>query len=572
MTSGSFEPFDLERIRNMEKIAHKRINKDGSISVQSIKEHSVNVSELAEGFADDFDASELAGYIGILHDVGKYSDAFQRRINGSGEQVDHSSAGAKMAWNSGSFAGRLASFCIGGHHTGLPDLGTKFSDPSDATLMGKVKRNTPPIEEYMTELPVKNPEMPEWFKKESIYDAFFLIKMLFSSLVDADYLDTELFMSEGRINRSIGDDINTLLKRIDEYIAPWRNPTTEINRLRMEILEKVSEKGERDRGLFTLTVPTGGGKTIASMSFAIRHIIKNRMRRIIYVIPYTSIIEQTQKVFESVFGKNNVVAHYSGVEYNNDESGSDRRYLATENWDAPIILTTAVQFFESIYGNRTSKCRKIHNIANSTIVFDEAQMLPVSLLKPCVLAISNLISNYRCSAILCTATQPALNPLLKDFLPGKDYEELCPDTLFENPVFTRVIYKYIGKQSDDSVVQMLKKSKQVLCIVNTRKQAQEIFKKLPEEGRFHLSTTMMAEHRITTIERIRKCLSKGQVCRVVSTSLIEAGVDIDFPMVLRELSGIDSILQAGGRCNREGKRDKEESYVYIYELSTGFRI
>lgn len=547
------------------KAAHIKETPDGSYRVQSIQEHCQNVALLAESFASVFGAESIARYTGLLHDIGKYSDAFQRRINGSSEQVDHSTAGAQVAWQSGTRAGQFAAFCIGGHHAGLPDLGTKFSDVSDGTLLGKLRRNPEPFAEYKDELSIESPSVPVW-ATEDVNAAYYFIKMLFSCLVDADYLDTEAFMSDGTVSRATGESIQALPGKLDSYIAPWKTPSSELNLKRSLIMESAVSHAEESKGLFSLTVPTGGGKTITSMAFALRHALMHDMHRIIYVIPYTSIIEQTQRIFENIFGEENVVAHYSGIEFSHSESEmADRRYLATENWDAPIILTTSVQFFESIYGNRTSKCRKLHNIANSVIIFDEAQMLPVPFMRPCVLAISQLVQHFGCSAVLCTATQPALNPILSEYAPKLLVKELCPDALFIDPVFSRVTYKQLGKLSDNKLVSRIEQTPQVLCIVNSRRQAQNLYWSLPKDGRFHLSTTMTPSHRKQTLDIIRKRLQAGEKCRVISTSLIEAGVDIDFPVVYRALAGLDSILQAGGRCNREGKRDREDSIVYVFE-------
>lgn len=546
------------------KLAHRKLNENGTFDNQSIQDHCRNVASLAEGFAKTFDAETLAHYIGVLHDVGKYSEAFQRRINGSNERVDHSTAGAQTAWKSGTPAGMMAAFCIGGHHSGLPDLGSRYDDASQGSLYGKMCRTPEPFDEYRQEINVNTPQLPDWVVHS--YNPYFFTKMLFSSLVDADYLDTEAFMSNGTISRNQGEPLVDLSVKLDRYIAPWKNPTSELNRKRSEIMQSVASKATNPKGMFSLTVPTGGGKTITSVAFALRHALQHGMQRIIYVIPYTSIIEQTQKIFENIFGESNVVAHYANVEYAHPESDTDDcRYLATENWDAPIILTTSVQFFESLYGNRPSKCRKLHNIANSVIIFDEAQMLPVPFMRPCVLAVAQMVQNYRCSAVLCTATQPALNPILHELAPELQIAELCPDSFFSDPVFTRVQYRQVGRLSDEELAVRVSTEQQVLCIVNSRKQAQTLYQMLPEDGRFHLSTWMTPEHRRRTLDTIRKRLLAGQICRVISTSLIEAGVDIDFPVVYRALAGLDSILQAGGRCNREGKRNTSESFVNIFE-------
>ncbi len=305
------------------------------------------------------------------------------------------------------------------------------------------------------------------------------------------------------------------------------------------------------------------------MSFALEQAKANSLRRVIYVIPYCSIIEQTQSVFEDIFGPGSIVAHYADVEYETDEnkkSGErDKRYLAAENWDAPVILTTTVQFFESLFGNRPSRCRKLHNIANSVIIFDEAQMLPVPFLRPCVAATSELVRNYGCSAVLFTATQPALDPLFAELLPDYLPRELCPrrEEMYEQ--FRRVRFEYAGKLADEALSERLSTEKQVLCIVNRRDQAQALFRLLPEEGRFHLSTAMCPEDRREKLREIRTRLKAGKPCRVISTSLVEAGVDVDFPIVFRALAGLDSIIQAGGRCNREGMPGVMNGVVYIFE-------
>lgn len=301
--------------------------------------------------------------------------------------------------------------------------------------------------------------------------------------------------------------------------------------------------------------------------------MKNNMRRIIYVIPYTSIIEQNAAVFRQILGEQNVVEHHSGAAFDSDEETNGTKSLqrlAAENWDAPVIVTTAVQFFESLYSNRPSKCRKLHNIANSVIIFDEAQMLPTDHLKPCVGVISNLVAHFEATAVLCTATQPVLNDLIQSFVPGIRVMEICPNVSELYKQFRRVSFRNAGAQSNTALADALSAHSQVLCIVNTRKAAQEIYQNLAGEGNFHLSTLMYPAHRQAVLQTVRKRLKDGLPCRVVSTSLIEAGVDVDFPTVYREMVGLDSILQAAGRCNRNGKHPADQSIVTIFtgELPT----
>lgn len=372
----------------------------------------------------------------------------------------------------------------------------------------------------------------------------------------------------GDAGRGNYEPLSALCDKLTAYISKWNNPTREIDILRQKILNSCIEKASAPRGIFSLTVPTGGGKTVASMAFALNHAAANSMKRIIYVIPYTSIIEQNAKVFRDILGQENVVEHHSSVSYELSENADELEYrsaLATENWDAPVIVTTAVQFFESLYANRSSKCRKLHNIANSVIIFDEAQMIPSNNLRPCVAAIAELVRAYNATAVLCTATQPAIDEMLLEYSKKESVVELCPDVdgMFEK--FRRTSFEKEGRLTTDELVSRLESQQQVLCIVNTRKFAQEVYEALPSEGRFHLSTLMCPVHRKQKLDEIRERLKSGKTCRVVSTSLIEAGVDVDFPRVFREMAGLDSILQAAGRCNREGKRSAESSIVTVFE-------
>lgn len=373
---------------------------------------------------------------------------------------------------------------------------------------------------------------------------------------------------DGERGRGGYDDLPTLLRRLKEYIAPWQNPKTALNRLRCKILNSCLDAGSKSKGIYTLTVPTGGGKTVASLAFALRHAVAHGMKRVIYVVPYTSIIEQNAEVFREILGNGNVLEHHSGVQFELSDGASPeevRRALAAENWDMPVIVTTAVQFFESIYANRSSKCRKLHNLADSVIILDEAQMLPLCHLRPCVAAMASLAEQFRSTLVLCTATQPSLGDLLHTYAPSCPITELCPQTSEEYDSFRRVTFRQEGILEDDALAEKLSEHRQVLCIVNSRKAAQSTFARLPQEASFHLSTLMVPAQRQTLLDEIWRRLKAGEPCRVVSTSLIEAGVDVDFPAVYRELAGLDSVLQAAGRCNREGKRSAAESVVHVFD-------
>ena len=535
---------------------------------QSILEHNNHVAALCAAFAAPFGAGKLGRLLGLAHDIGKYSDAFQRRIRGAPIRTDHSTAGAQEIVK---YMGWLAAYCIAGHHGGLPDGGGKTDADSAPTLSGRLKRPVEPYGRFAQELcleRVQPARMPKVLGRGGFTMAFWT-RMLFSCLVDADYLDTEEFMRGSPPPRGSSQTMEQLLDRLEKYVEKWSRPQSELDRARCDILRACMDAGENQKpGLFTLTVPTGGGKTISSLAFALRHAVAHGKKRIVYVIPYTSIIEQTADTFRKVLGEDVVLEHHANVDFDDDESGLPdpekvRKKLAAENWDLPVVVTTAVQFFESLFANKPSRCRKLHNLADSVIIFDEAQTLPLPYQLPCVRAIAELTVNYGASCVLCTATQPALGPLFTGITLELNPREIAPE--IPSLVFQRVQYKRLGQLSDEELAQRLDTHKQVLCIVSTRKQAQAVYSLLGKENSFHLSTLMTPEHRRAILAEVKKRLEAGLPCRVVSTSLIEAGVDVDFPVVYRAEAGLDSIVQAAGRCNREGKRPASDSCVYIFQ-------
>ena len=546
----------------MEYYAH--ISDDGRR--QTVAEHLTGTAALCRSFASAFGAEAEGELIGLAHDIGKCTNGFQKRLLEDGPIVDHATTGAVICAKRGH---ARAAACVVGHHGGLPDFGNLKSDhKEDATLYGRLRKG---IEgrylENCGESGVVLPQLPPEAPQRDRWKFSFRTRMLYSCLVDADFLDTERFVTGDR-DRGGYDALSTLLKRLEEYIAPWQNPETELNRLRCKILNTSINAGGKPKGIYTLTVPTGGGKTVASLAFALHHAVAHDMQRVIYVVPYTSIIEQNAAVFRHILGDGNVLEHHSGVAFDASDGASPeeiRRALASENWDMPVVVTTAVQFFESLFANRSSKCRKLHNLANSVIIFDEAQMLPLCHLRPCVAAMASLAECVGSTLVLCTATQPSLDDLLLTYAPGHCVTELCPQTEEVYDRFRRVTFRQAGILEDEALAERLGEYKQVLCIVNSRKAAQEIFDRLPADGSFHLSTLMVPAQRQVLLKEIRRRLTAGEVCRVVSTSLIEAGVDVDFPTVYRELAGLDSILQAAGRCNREGRRAAGESIVTIFE-------
>ena len=552
----------------MEFVTHRR--EDGTF--QPLKEHIENVGERAAQFAAAFDAAEHGREAGLLHDVGKYSQNGQKRQRDPEHtaKVDHSSAGAQEARRRGD---PMAAFAVAGHHGGLPDFGSR-GDTDGGTLCSRLNKpltggDDPSAWKQEIVLPSSIP-MPSWAVncQEGRVQALYT-RMLFSCLVDADFLDTEAAL-QGRQPRGGYASLEELLQKLQSHVAPWlKEPKNELCAKRSAILQSCLQGGEREEGLYTLTVPTGGGKTVSSLAFALTHAVRHGMKRVVYVIPYTSIIEQNAKVFAEILGPENVLEHHSQTELADEKGDSEtlearRRRLACENWDAPVIVTTAVQFFESLYAAKTSRCRKLHNLAGSVVIFDEAQTLPVPFLKPCISAIGELVRHYGVTAVLCTATQPELGRLFNELAPELSIREIVPepDELFE--FFRRVSFQREEKLSNEELAARLTETEQVLCIVNTRKRAREIFQLLPEEGRFHLSTLMTPQDRKRVLDAVRERLKERKPCRVVSTSLVEAGVDVDFPAVWREVAGLDSILQAAGRCNREGKRPAAESIVHIF--------
>ncbi len=536
---------------------------------QTILAHLNGTAELAGCFAQAFDAKEEARFAGEYHDLGKYSDAFQRRLKG-GPSTDHSTAGAQYAMAHRNIP---AAFAIAGHHSGIPDGGNGNDGADAATLLGRQKRKVDRTSPWDREIPAVQAAPPTWAFQDNVTSMFFT-RMLYSCLVDADFLDTETFMNGSAKPRGIGDPIPALLEKVRAQAQRYQDTPSDspVASQRNAVLRACLHQGQHGKqGLYTLTVPTGGGKTFASLAFALEHAAQHHLDRVIYVIPYTSIIDQTALTFSKLLGEENVLAHFSNADYKLVEQEDltplqYRQLLSSENWDAPVIVTTAVQFFESLYANRSSRCRKLHNIANSVVIFDEAQTIPNNYLMPCLSAIAQLVQHYHTTAVLCTATQPALGPLFQEIAPGLTAEEISPDPEQLYETLRRVTLQDLGALSQEALVNRLCSHPQVLCVVNRRKTAQELFAQLPTEGSYCLTTLLCAADRRAQLAEIRQRLKEGLPCRVVSTSLIEAGVDVDFPAAYRELAGLDSLLQTAGRCNREGKRSAAESPVFWFKL------
>jgi CRISPR-associated endonuclease/helicase Cas3 len=557
---------------------------------QLLVAHLMATGELAAELGRAAGVSDLARIAGNLHDIGKYSAAFQARLRGSNTRVDHATAGANeltalLKNTPQEVFAKLLAYPITGHHTGLLDYGNE-ADLEGSTLCARLKNNVPDYSAYKGELDLSDLSFPQRLhirplllriladKPPKDYLGFslsFLTRMIYSVLVDADFQETETYM-KGAQPRGGYDDILTLCDHLDTHLRQFENPATEINRKRTDTLRACIEKAKTEKpGFFSLTVPTGGGKTLASMAFALHHAAAHGLTRVIYVIPFTTIIEQNAGVFKGFLGEENVLEHHSNFDWEKkkratDESPDDRTNsvytklkLAAENWDIPIVVTTNVQFFESLFADKSSRCRKLHNIAKSVIIFDEAQMLPREYMRPAMAAVWELVTNYGASAVFCTATQPGL----ERFLPERtEVKELAPNPPELFDFYKRVEVKNLGTLTDEDLLARLNAHEQALCIVNTRRHASELFGGLRGEGNYHLSTLMCPAHRRVKLAEIKERLKNGQPCRVASTTVMEAGIDLDFPVGYRALSGLDSINQAAGRVNREMKRDMSEMFVF----------
>jgi len=587
-------------------IAHVKKDLNGEWIVQSLEDHLNATATMAGVFASAFENRDWGELLGYWHDLGKFHPKWQSHIRRETGYVDdahlesqsgkinHSTAGAVLSLDlfKNHPSSRLIAYPVAGHHAGLPDW-----DPDDAggdlvnrlfadTFEGLIRKEDleeikkiPEAEEYINKKPpVSIPlgiDTTDKFKQSKEHYHLW-IRMLFSCLVDADFLDTEEFMEpEKSTERGKYLSLKELKTRFDEFMETKIRTDTDINRKRKEILDTCRLKAVNKPGFYSLNVPTGGGKTLSSIAFALEHAIKHDKRRIIVAIPFTSIIEQTAKVLKYgtdndneilerinkgnvLFGEDQVIEHHSNLD---PDKETPQSRLASENWDAPIIVTTNVQLFESLYASRTSQCRKLHNLVNSVIILDEAQMLPPEFLYPILSVLKGLVEHFGATVLLMTATQPALEGSIgaqPNILNGlKDVSHIIddPDSLAED--FKRVEVKFPDKPGENSndwdiIVDELVQYDQVLCIVNTRKDCRDLHSRMPE-GTVHLSALMCGEERSEIINEIKGKLNANKPVRVISTQLVEAGVDIDFPVVYRALTGFDSIAQAAGRCNRENK-------------------
>ncbi len=524
--------------------------------------HSDNVARRAGLNAAAFDAVICATISGLLHDLGKAKPKVQARLNGANIRVPHSGEGARAAIERyGPGLGKLMAYVIAGHHAGLANGighgdGLRPSTPLDKRLDEAEQLDLP---EWLT-LPALQIPGPLQTPGDNLgFALHFFTRMLFSALVDADFIETERFYAPG-MRRPHSPPLTDLRDALDERLARFGPPQTEVNRLRAEVLQGAREAAASPPGVFSLTVPTGGGKTLSSLKFALDHAICHGKRRVIHVAPFSAIIDQNAAVFREVLGDADaVLEHHTGFNAREimDETRAEAARLAAQNWDRPVVVTTAVQFFESLFANRTQKCRKLHNIAGSVIVLDEAQSLPLPFLRACLAALGELVRGYGCSVVLCTATQPAVHKqdglACPEALDRAATREIAPDPARLYKALKRVTVERLGYLDNAALADRVR-GRSALVIVNNKRQARVLFDMLRDEGVFHLSTHMTARHRRHVLEVIRARLADHLPCLVLSTALVEAGVDLDFPEVWRAVAGLDSIAQAAGRCNREGLR------------------
>lgn len=548
--------------------------KRSDMEIQLNEDHQNGVAELASKFANEFGMGDFGFIMGKLHDKGKEQIEWQKYIQGVtgyNKEYAHIKTGPNHAYIGAEIVQKmypqiapLIAQPIAGHHRGLYD----YCDYVEET-----KRTIPEEISIEEKIPFSMPNFPKLEK----FDYHHLVRMLFSCLVDADSLDTESFMNPEQAElRGSHATIEELLQKLENHLRNLRSQSqeTKVNHIRNFVQEQCIKESQEETGFYSLTVPTGGGKTLASVLWALHHAVKNHLHRIIIAIPYTSIIVQTAATLKRIFGENNVLEHHSNMNPDDvkDKNLRERLQLATENWDYPIIVTTNVQFFESLFSNKRSDCRKLHNIAKSVVILDEVQTLPLDFYRPIVDTLNTLQRVFGASILFTTASQPILSGLIKGTNPKASFNalssvhEIIPDSAKLHDKLRRVELQFMdGARSYDDIAEELSKHQQVLCIVNTRRDAKELYDRLPKEGIcLHLSRMMSPAHVADTIEYIKTALKrqKEQPLRVIATQLIEAGVDIDFPVVFRQEAGLDSILQAAGRCNREGKQNICTTYVF----------
>lgn len=528
---------------------------------QTLENHLWGVAKKLALFSEAFATEEVAHTIGLLHDAGKYQKSFQKRLEGSKVRVEHSIYGAQIWKDLGLFD--AGAYCIAGHHSGIPNIGTKGDTEQDSTLLGRLEREMEDCSGFSEEINLPTIHLQSPFCKQAMQGSTptqfkkeyaFWIRMMFSCLTDADFLDTEEFYGGSRDTTS-SDSLETAERRFTEMLKHLKQETS-LAETRSALQTQVLSQAEEEAQLYLLNMPTGSGKTFVSTAFALKRALLTGKKRIIYVIPYQSITQQVASTLKEILGEERVLEHHSSFSYESTEESAEleeKWKKASENWDYPVIVTTTAQFFQSIYSNKASKMRKLHNISESMLIFDEVHLLPRLFLQPCLEAIQIFTQRYGCEALFLSATMPDFRQWMEVFQ-GEPWNtrDLLPDKrLF--PVFDTCSFAEMHDVSTDTLLEVLSKQNKALVVVNSKKWARRIYQQLCGK-KFYLSTDMTAEHRIETIQKIKRALKQEEKVTVISTSLIEAGVDLDFDSAFRELSGLDNLLQTAGRCNREGKK------------------
>jgi CRISPR-associated endonuclease/helicase Cas3 len=553
-------------------IAHSQ-NEEGSYHL--LVDHLQEVARLSQAFASKFGAGELGYWAGLWHDLGKFSQGFQNYIKNTSVRrrgPDHSSAGAVHAFRSNSEETQALAFLIAGHHSGIPnmdDLKYRLRKTQKEPLVQEaLKKALGNFEALSPSSPLAD-TLPEFVAKaqdKRTWDLF--LRMLFSAMKDADFLDTEAHFHPQRLaERKTSATLEELGRQFEAYHSSLTvGEDTVVNRVRHRVYQLCLAASSSPQGVFRLTAPTGGGKTLSSMGFALRHALAHGLDRIIVAIPYTSIIEQTATVYRSIFGEDAVLEHHSEVEWPDEPEDLSPQAvwmrLASENWDAPIVVTTTVQLFDSLFSNRTSACRKLHNIARSVIILDEVQTLPPHLLDPILDVIQSLSRNYRVSVVLSSATLPAYQA--SAYTQGlEDMREIVPEPERFFAALKRVSYDFPEEQWGwDRVAEEMRSVNRCMAVVNTKGDAMRLLDALDDPEAYHLSTLLYGAHRRRVLSEIRDRLRSGDPCRLIATQVVEAGVDLDFPMVLRAIGPLDRVVQAAGRCNREGSLTEGKVVVF----------
>jgi len=556
-----------------------------------LKAHLEATAVRARHFAEAFEGGELAYWAGLWHDLGKFSDDFQRYI-GAPEKLRgpvHSTAGAVWAEQHG--LGGLG-FLIAGHHGGLPDkqsLGERLAltrntkEPQHRLVQEALKRAA---NELSGLAPLSRPLLPVDMSRTGVE---MYLRMLFSALVDADFLDTEEHFNPTRSEERVGEcDMRGLWDQFELDQQRFNGKDGEVNRIRHEVYRHCLAAASQAQGFFRLTVPTGGGKTRSSMAFALRHALAHNLRRVVVAIPYTSIIDQTAEVYRDIFRKDTVLEHHSQVDWLQAFTFQERKNpqavepraeldetrwssLASENWDASIVVTTTVQLFESLFSNRPSACRKLHNLARSVLILDEVQTLPPPLLEPILDALKELVASYRVTVVLCSATLPAFNEAEVGRSALQDAHEIVPEYPKHFELLRRVRYEL--QKGDEpwtwqDVAERMRREERCMAVLNTKKDSLVLLEALDDPNAVYLSTYLCGVHRRHVLAEVKERLKQKQPCRLVTTQVVEAGVDLDFPAVFRAMGPLDRIVQAAGRCNREGELP-DMGRVTVFEPAEG---